>query len=261
MSWQAFEAIRDHSKSRGATRTVGFVLASYANAEGGSVFPSLNTIRRGTGARPQRNRKGKLELTGGAGKKTVVDARRWFVDNGEAIITGTRPSHTGAPVPVLDFSPLLAKGSMGQPSKGSTDEPSKPEGFDGDPPNGSLSELSRVRSDTAEGSASEPESSVSSSVNSSDKSSVDQSPFSTENHSQLPALDAAQATSAQQRRQQVEAAEKRRQLEILLSQRPRKSGDLLSATERCIESLRDELGIDAEAELDVHADRLLEVAA
>ena len=75
MSWQAFEAVRDHSEATGATRTVAFILASYANANGGDVFPSIETIRRGTGARPVKNSKGRQELKGGATAKTVIDAR------------------------------------------------------------------------------------------------------------------------------------------------------------------------------------------
>lgn len=112
------EAIRDHSAARGATRTVGFVLASYAAADGGSVYPSIETIRKGTGRRVGPDGK----KAGGVTRKTVVDARRWFVEHGEAIIVGTRPSHTGTPVPVLDFSPLLREGSLSEPEPEGNDQ-------------------------------------------------------------------------------------------------------------------------------------------
>lgn len=154
------EAIRDQSAATGMTRTVGFVLASYANALGGDVFPSIETVRLGTGARPVRNSKGRKELRGGATAKTVVEARRWFVDHGEAIIVGTRPSHTGTPVPILDFSPLLRKGSLGQPfesGKGSLGEVFDGEGLAEETPKGSQGEGSRVRPEPSKGSPSEPE--------------------------------------------------------------------------------------------------------
>lgn len=111
MSWQAVELVRDHSRAAGQTRTIALVLASYANEEDGNgnpygnVWPSIETIRKGTGGRKDENGK----LKGGATRKTVVDARRWLIENNEAEIVGTRPSHTGTPIPVLDFTPLLLR--------------------------------------------------------------------------------------------------------------------------------------------------------
>lgn len=110
MSWQAVELVRDSSRSTGATRLVGMVLASYANDHDGSgpyggIFPSIDAIRRGTGAR--KDAEGKLK--GGATRRTAIDARRWFVANGEAEIVGSKPSRTGSTIPVLSFTPLLAR--------------------------------------------------------------------------------------------------------------------------------------------------------
>jgi hypothetical protein len=95
VSWQAFQAIRDHSESRGAKRTVGFVLASHADKRGDNVRPGLDKICAGA------------KVT----RKTAVDARRWFVEHGEAEIVGYWPSRTPNPIPILSFAPLIAKGS------------------------------------------------------------------------------------------------------------------------------------------------------
>jgi hypothetical protein len=144
MSWQAFEAMRDHSKSRGATRAIGFVLASYANKHGGDVYPGLTAICKGAKV----------------GKKTAIDGRRWFVSNGEAFIIGTKQSHTGTPIPILDFSPLLQKGSESAPlatDEGSPGDPFELEGFDQRTLKGSEGAPSRVRSAPPKGSLSEPE--------------------------------------------------------------------------------------------------------
>jgi hypothetical protein len=88
MSWQAVQAVRDHSQARGATLTVGLILASYADPAGGGVFPSLELLEE------------KAKVV----RRTAIAARRWFVDHGEAEVEGTRP--TGAPI--LSFAPLIA---------------------------------------------------------------------------------------------------------------------------------------------------------
>jgi hypothetical protein len=112
MSWQVSEAMRDHSEACGATLNCGFVWATYASADGSGVYPGLTTVMR----------QAKVS------KKTAIKARRWFIDNGEAVITGSKPSHTGTPIPVLDFGPLLlrAKGGASPPSDGAKGGPSTP---------------------------------------------------------------------------------------------------------------------------------------
>lgn len=143
MSWQVTEVFRDYSNSRGAIRTVGFVFASYASADGGGVYPGLATIAR----------QAKVS------KKTAIRARRWFVANGEAIITGTKPSHTGTPTPVLDFGPLLlkSKGGASSPSKGDETSPSSSEGGTQGPARGNPGHPPRVNSVPLEGVESTPE--------------------------------------------------------------------------------------------------------
>jgi hypothetical protein len=97
MSWQAFEAVRDFSDARGATRTVALVLASYGDEAGENVFPGLRTIC------------GKAKVT----RKTAVDARRWLIENGKVELRGHRRSGT----PMLSFAPLIEKwrGSLSEP--------------------------------------------------------------------------------------------------------------------------------------------------
>jgi hypothetical protein len=115
MSWQAVELIRDHSRSSGMTRLVAMVLASYANEKEepgnpyGGAYPSIDTVRVGTGAEPVKNSKNRKELRGGCSAKTVVSARRWLIEHGEAEITGSKPSRTGSRVPILSFTPLLQR--------------------------------------------------------------------------------------------------------------------------------------------------------
>jgi hypothetical protein len=182
MSWQAFEAIRDHSESRGAARTVGFVLASYADEHGGNIFPSLDTI----------GRKAKVA------RKTAVDARRWFLDSGEAVQEGERRSGT----PSMSLAPLIARGSVRE--RVQPVHPDEKGGFSHSTPGvqpvhpgGSIyADLSSAR---------KPEPEVKPSVRSSNKSSVDQSPFLQQNSEQrAPAT--AQAAREEQQRPHVAAA-------------------------------------------------------
>lgn len=133
------EAMRDYSEASGAILTCGFVFATYASADGSGVYPSLTTVMS----------QAKVS------KPTAIRARRWFVDHGEAVITGTKPSHTGTPVPVLDFGPLLlrAKGQASSPSD-AKGNPSSPFAEEGSPelthgvvpvdPQGSTEETGRV---------------------------------------------------------------------------------------------------------------------
>ena len=89
MSWQATEAVRDYSTSRGAVRTCGLVMATYADKIGENCHPSLSTIERGAGVT----------------RETAAAARRWFIDHGEAIVTGRCRSGT----PILSLRPLVER--------------------------------------------------------------------------------------------------------------------------------------------------------
>jgi hypothetical protein len=134
VSWQAVEAVRDHSESRGAARTVGFVLASHADKYGNNIFIGLDRIM----------------VEAKVGRKSAVDGRRWFLENGEAELTD-RPD--GQPlmkgrVRMMSMAPLIerakaaaetAEGSESEPlAKGSESEPQ--------PKEGSPSESTGVRS-------------------------------------------------------------------------------------------------------------------
>lgn len=95
MSYQASEAVRDHSRSRGAARTVGFVLATYADKYGRNIFVGLDRIM----AEAKVNR------------KSAVDGRRWFLENGEAELVDRpdgKPLMRGR-VRVMSMAPLLER--------------------------------------------------------------------------------------------------------------------------------------------------------
>jgi Helix-turn-helix domain len=131
MSFQATDAVRDHSKSRGATRTVAFVLATYADKFGKGVYPSIATIAK------------QAKVT----RKTAVDARRWLIDSGEVEVEKWRATRTKSPSPEISFAPLIAKGSPSEPfdSEGCDEptlkgSPSDHQGFAEDPSKGSPSE-------------------------------------------------------------------------------------------------------------------------
>lgn len=241
MSWQAVQALRDHSRSSGQTRTVGFVLASYADKDGGGVFPSIDTIRRGTGARKVDGK-----LKGGATRKTVVDARRWFIDNGEAIITGSKMSHTGSPVPILDFRPLLdrAKGSPSEPLdlEGSESEPLPWEGFGEQTPRVRPEDPSRVRSELNKGSPSEPEpkgnANTETPIEIEDPPGPPEGGDPIESGLSMSSTGSSERTPAQAAAEREELREQLREVESLSQQRP---GDALLA------GRRDELERELEA--------------
>lgn len=93
MSWQVMEAVRDHSESRGATRTVAFVLASYADQWGNDIFISLDRLMK----------------EAKVGRKAAVDGRRWLVDNDEAELVDRpdgQPKKRGR-VRVMSMRPLM----------------------------------------------------------------------------------------------------------------------------------------------------------
>lgn len=74
MSYQASEAVRDHSQSKGATRTVAFMLATYAGDNGEEVYPSITTICK----------------LAKVSRKTAVAALCWLVEHGEIERVGKR---------------------------------------------------------------------------------------------------------------------------------------------------------------------------
>lgn len=133
MSWQAMEAIRDHSESRGAARTIGFVLASYADKYGNGIFVSLD----------------RLCEEAKVARKTAVDGRAWFIERGEAELVDRpdgRPLLRGR-TRVMSLAPLLRAAQDAEAAESSESEPlakgseSEPQSVDG-----SLAELSRVQS-------------------------------------------------------------------------------------------------------------------
>lgn len=138
-------AMREHSRSRGATRTIGFVLASYADKYGHGVYVGLDRLCK----------------EAKVARKTAVDGRRWFIDNGEAEWM-ERPD--GKPLmqgrtQKLSFAPLLdrARGSVDEPlGRGSTSEPLAKRGSS-DELGGVHSGAPGVHSATPRGSVSEPE--------------------------------------------------------------------------------------------------------
>jgi hypothetical protein len=151
MSWQAFEALRDHSASKGATRTVGFVLASHADKWGENIFVSLDRVM----------------AEAKVGRKSAVDGRRWFIEHGEAEPVD-RPDGVAlmrGRVRVLSMRPLLERAREAEAAEGSDSEPldkgshSEPQPKDGSQiePTGVRSAPRRVRSAPSKGSAGEPE--------------------------------------------------------------------------------------------------------
>lgn len=129
------EAVRDHSESRGAARTVGFVLASYADKYGNRIYVGLDRIM----AEAKVNR------------KSAVDGRRWFLENGEAELT-ERPD--GKPlmrgrVRVMSMAPLLERARVAEAAEGSESEPlAKGSESEPQPKEGSPSEPLGVRSES-----------------------------------------------------------------------------------------------------------------
>jgi hypothetical protein len=205
LSWQAFQAVRDHSESRGATRTVGLVLASYAQPDGGSVHPSIKTIAE----------KAKVS------RSTAIEARRWFLDHGEAEQVGTHPTATGSPIPDLSFRPLLQKGPDSGPFEGEGSGQRTLKG-PGSEQKGPLSEQKG------------PDSGPEPKGNQSTKTTSPPPPEGekTDSHS----LEAKRRGRAEQR--QVE--EREQELEALRAQLPRLAGARHAQTERAIASLEAE---------------------
>jgi hypothetical protein len=221
------EAIRDHSKATGATRTVGFVLASYADKDGGGVYPGLTAICKGAGV----------------GKKAAIDGRRWYLENGEAILVGTKPSRTGTPIPELDFSPLLRKGAEGEPlggDKGSDSAPFDFQGFAEDTLKGSDSAPSRVRSGHRKGALSEPE--PEGNAQEEPENETEDARGGARESGLSPASSGSSAATAGQ-----EAAERREdEYELRQLEAQRDSTLRPEHTERCIAEIRERLGHPAE---------------
>jgi hypothetical protein len=138
MSWQAVDAVRDHSETRGAARNVAFVMATYADKHGDGVYPSIATIAK------------QAKVT----RKTAIDARRLLIESGEVEVTRWRETRTKSPSPEVSFAPLIAKGS---PSEPLLSEPLDGEGFDDPTLKGSPGEPQGFAEDPPKGSPSEPE--------------------------------------------------------------------------------------------------------
>lgn len=158
MSWQASEAVRDYSQSKGATRTVAFVLATYADKYGNDIFIALDRLMK----------------EARVGRKAAVDGRRWLVDNGEAELVDRpdgKPKMRGR-VRVMSMAPLMAcarrakEAAEQEADEGSLTEPidegfpTEPHPNEGSPtePIGVRSGAQGVRSAPSIGSVSEPES-------------------------------------------------------------------------------------------------------
>jgi hypothetical protein len=145
------EAIRDHSESRGAARTVGFVLASYADKYGNGIYVGLDRIM----AEAKVNR------------KSAVDGRRFFLENGEAELVDRpddKPLMKGR-VRVMSMAPLMERARAAEAKEGaateplSTGAPTEPQQKEGAPSelSGVRSERRGVRSVPPSGSPSEPD--------------------------------------------------------------------------------------------------------
>jgi hypothetical protein len=79
VSWQAVEAVREHSRATHSARLIALCLASHAHADGSNAFLSITTLQR----------EAKL-----ANRSTVVNGLRRLRELGEVEQTDTRPSGT-----------------------------------------------------------------------------------------------------------------------------------------------------------------------
>jgi hypothetical protein len=102
--YAVFKAVRDHSRARGAARTILFVLATYADRSGGRIHPSLDTICKGAAC----------------ARKTAVDGLRQLQELGEIERVGRRPSGTWEYRITLSLD-----GSVSEPADSSATEPSE----------------------------------------------------------------------------------------------------------------------------------------
>ncbi len=143
---------REHSKARGAARTVGFVLASYADKWGNGIWVSLDRLMR----------------EANVNRKSAVDGRHWHLKNGEAELTD-RPD--GEPlmkgrVRVMSMAPLRERAEAAKADlegsesellfQGSESEPQQEDGSVGEP-SGVRSDRPGVRSAPPSGSVGAPE--------------------------------------------------------------------------------------------------------
>lgn len=205
MSWQAGNAVRDHSESRGATRTVALVLASYADQDGGGVYPSLSTIAAGAKVR----------------RHTAAEARRRLIESGEVAVIGWRSSRTGSSTPILSFAPLMMKGTPSGPlnDEGDAERPLK---GPVDESKGTLSDVEGVAERTREVS----------------KKSVEKKEEKQRPSSFLPP---EQQTAADLHRQQADREDALATLRDLRAQLPTTRHP--ETTQRSIESIEVELGL------------------
>jgi hypothetical protein len=212
VSWQAVETFRDRSQSRGATRTVGFVLASYADKFGGSVYPSLATI----------------EAKAHVGRKAAVDARRWLIESGEAEVVGQRRSGT----PELSLAPLF----RGLPS-----EPPGQKGVSSANQGGSIQSAGGSLR-TGQSSPSEPEPEVETEKESENETKQIGPSFPETENSNSSSSEAAGTRRALREREELTA-----ELDRLRVQLPSTTAPLREQTMRSIATLEAQLAVEVAA--------------